>query len=81
MYPFCALNREYVLGPPEVVIGDQTKDFVWGQKGLYLPNKEGNLEEVEGLLLVRVTLPREVAPKLKGIPFLPQKIRQKSIIA
>ena len=52
---------------------------MWGPKGLFLPNKNGDLEQVEGLLLVRVTLPRKVAPQLKGIPFLPPKIRQKSL--
>ena len=55
---------------------------MWGEKELFLPNKEtGDLEGVEGLLLVRVTLPRDVTPKLKGIPFLPTKIRQKSIVS
>ena len=65
-----------------MVIGAQTKDFVWGDKDLFLPyKKNGTLEAVEGLLLVRVTLPRDIAPRRKGIPFLPRKIRQKSIIS
>ena len=74
------MEKMYVLGAPEIIIGAQTKEFVWGDKELFLPNKEnGSLEPVEGLLLCRVTLPRAVAPSLKGIPFLPKKIRQKSI--
>ena len=82
LYPAVALSKEYVLGAPEVIIGSQTKDFVWGENALFFPNKEnGGLQEVEGLLLVRVTLPRKVAAKLKGIPFLPSKIRQKSVVS
>ena len=82
LYPFCALTKKYVLGAPEVVIGNETQEFVWQENSLSLPNKEtGVLEEVEGLLLVRVTLPRGVGKKLKGIPFLPKKIRQKSIVS
>ena len=82
LYPVCALTKIYVLGAPEVVIGNETQEFVWQENSLLLPNKEtGVLEEVEGLLLVRVTLPRGVGKKLKGIPFLPKKIRQKSIVS
>ena len=79
MYPACAISKKYILGAPEVIIGNQTKEFVWGEKNLFLPNKDGTLEEVEGLLLVRVTLPRAASKSFQGIPFLPQKIQQKSI--
>ena len=68
-----------MLGSPEVIVGSQTKNFVWGEKELFLREVDGSLTPVEGLLLVRVVLPRLVAPKLRGIPFLPTKFRGKSI--
>ena len=40
-----------------------------------MPNKNGDLEQVEGLLLVRVTLPRKLAPKLlKAFHFYHEKL-------
>ena len=81
LYPYCAIKNFYVLGEPEVIIGDETKEFQWKDNELYFPNKNGILTPVEGLILCRVCLPRNVAPKLRGIPFLPQKVREKSIAA
>ena len=66
------MTKKYVLGAPEVTIGPRTKDFVWGEKELFLKDANGTLNVVEGLLLVRVVLPRSVAAKLGGIPFLPR---------
>ena len=66
LYPFCAISNSYVLGPPEVIIGPAVKNFVWGAEQLFLKNDEGSLIAVEGLLLVRVVLPRSIAPQLRG---------------
>ena len=38
LYPFCALTKKYVLGAPEVVIGNETQEFVWQENSLLLPN-------------------------------------------
>ena len=81
LYPYCALKNSYVLGTPEVIIGHRLKDFKWGENALFLKDANGKLCEVEGLLLVRVVLPRKVAPNLRGIPFLSTKFRGKSISA
>ena len=81
LYPYCAWKNYYVLGEPEVIIGEKTKDFQWKGDELHFTNKDGVLTPVEGLILCRVCLPRDVAPKLRGIPFLPQKVREKSVAA
>ena len=81
LYPFCAMSKKFCLGSPEVIIGPQVKNFVWGDNELFLQDENGSLNMVEGLLLVRVVLPRSVAPKLRGIPFLPRKFKNKSVAA
>ena len=81
LYPACALKNSYVLGTPEVIIGSQTKNFSWGENELFYKENDGTLTPVEGLLLVQVVLPREVAGRLGGIPFLPRKFRGKSVLA
>ena len=84
----CAqFNRFLLRFPVSVLCADEevrpwraeTKAFEWKGDELYFPNKDGGLVPVEGLILCRVCLPRNVAPKLRGIRFLPQKIRGKSI--
>ena len=81
LYPYCAIKNFYVLREPEVTVGEEKKEFKWKENELYFPNKNGILTTVEGLILCHVCLPREVSPKLRGIPFLPQKVREKSIAA
>ena len=81
LYPFCAIENSYVLGEPDVIIGEETNAFEWRGSELYFPDKDGTMVPVEGLLLCRVCLPRDVAKNLHGYPFLPQKVREKSIAA
>ena len=45
------MTKSYVLGAPEIIIGKQVKDFVWGDDDLFFPNDKGDLVAVEGLLL------------------------------
>ena len=62
-----------------MILGEDTAGFVWGKDDLYFPNAMGQMTSVEGLLLVKVVLPRSEAPKLHGIPFLLSRCRGKSI--